>query len=130
MPFNEVAPDTWEIPRREVKELGIHVGPLFVETLRSARPILTSGGIGLRMNNSLGSGTLDHRGFRIGYAKMAQRTGLEVGDVILSVDGQPVNSVGGLVRIYRKIKGDPNLSEVHVVIKRGEGVKTLRYRIR
>ena len=130
MPFNEVAPDTWEIPKREIKELGNHVGPLFVETLRSARPILTSGGMGLRMNNSLGSGTLDHRGFRIGYAKMAQRTGLEVGDVILSVDGQPVNSIGGLVRIYRKLKSDPNLDEVHVVIKRGEQVKTLRYRIR
>ncbi len=129
-PFNEVAPDTWEIPTREVKELGNHVGPLLVETLRSARPILTKDGIGLRVNNSLGSGTLDHRGFRIGYAKMAQRTGLEVGDRILFVNGEPVNSVGGLVRIYRKLKSDPNLSEVHVVIKRGEALKTLKYRFR
>ncbi len=125
-----MAPDTWEIPRREVRELGNHVGPLLVETLRSARPILTKDGIGLRVNNSLGSGTLDHRGFRIGYAKMAQRTGLDVGDRILFVNGEPVNSVGGLVRIYRKLKSDPDLSEVNVIIKRGEEVKTLRYRIR
>ncbi len=129
--FTEVAPDTWEVPRQSVKQFGNHLGPLLTETLRSASPTVTmKGGVGLKLHNSLGSGTLDRRGFKIGYAKMAQRTGLEVGDRILFVNGQPVNSIGGLVRIYRKLKSDPNLSEVNVVIKRGEEVKTLRYRFR
>ncbi len=61
---------------------------------------------------------------------MAQRTGLEVGDVIISVNEQPVNSIGGLVRIYRDLKSNSALSEVKVVIKRGDQVRTLTYRIR
>jgi S1-C subfamily serine protease len=87
-------------------------------------------GVGLRLNNSLGSGTLDQQGFRIDYVKLAQRTGLEVGDRILSVNEQPVNSAGGLVRIYRQLQSDASISEVNVVITRGGQERTLTYRIR
>ncbi len=82
------------------------------------------------MDTSLGSGTLDRRGFKIGYAKMAQRTGLEVGDRILFVRGEPVNSLGGLISIYRRLKSDSDRSEVEVVINRGTQLRTLTYRIR
>ena len=102
-----------------------------METLRSATPTFTmAGGVGLRINTSLGSGTLDRRGFKIGYVKMAQRTGLEVGDRILFVNGQAVNSAGGLFRIYRQIKSDSSLSEVKVVINRNNQLRTLTYRLR
>ncbi len=130
-PFTEVAPDTWEAPRREVQEIGNRVGTLLIETLRSASPTVTmKDGVGLKLHNSLGSGTLDRRGFKIGYAKMAQRTGLEVGDVIVSVNEQPVNSAGGLFRIYRTLKSDSTVSEVKVVIERNNTLRTLTYRIR
>ena len=130
-PFTEVAPDTWEAPRREVQEIGNRVGTLLIETLRSASPTVTmKDGVGLKLHNSLGSGTLDRRGFKIGYAKMAQRTGLEVGDVIISVNEQPVNSAGGLFRIYRTLKSDSTVSEVKVVIERNNTLRTLTYRIR
>jgi membrane-associated protease RseP (regulator of RpoE activity) len=131
IPFVEVAPDTWEVPGQSVKQLGNHVGPLLTETLRSASPTVTmKDGVGLKLHNSLGSGTLDRRGFKIGYAKMAQRTGLEVGDVIISVNEQPVNSAGGLFRIYRTLKSDSTVSEVKVVIERNNTLRTLTYRIR
>jgi hypothetical protein len=131
IPLAEVEPDTWEVPGRQVMELGNHLEPLLMETLRSATPTFTmAGGVGLRINTSLGSGTLDRRGFKIGYAKMAQRTGLEVGDVIISVNEQPVNSIGGLARIYRELRSNSSLSEVKVVIKRGEEMRALTYRIR
>jgi hypothetical protein len=131
IPFEEVAPDTWEVPSEGVKEIGNQMWPLLTETLQSATPVVTMGnGVGLRLNNSLGSGTLDQQGFRIDYVKMAQRTGLEVGDRILSVNDQPINSAGGLVRIYRQLKSDASISEVKVVIQRGEEVRTLTYRIR
>jgi hypothetical protein len=131
IPFVEVAPDTWEVPGQSVKQLGNHVGPLLTETLRSASPTVTmKDGVGLKLHNSLGSGTLDRRGFKIGYAKMAQRTGLEVGDMILSVNEQPVNSAGGLFRIYRTLKSDSTVSEVKVVIERNNTLRTLTYRIR
>jgi membrane-associated protease RseP (regulator of RpoE activity) len=131
IPFVEVAPDTWEVPGQSVKQLGNHLGPLLTETLRSASPTVTmKDGVGLKLHNSLGSGTLDRRGFKIGYAKMAQRTGLEVGDMILSVNEQPVNSAGGLFRIYRTLKSDSTVSEVKVVIERNNTLRTLTYRIR
>jgi hypothetical protein len=130
-PFTEVAPDTWEIPKEHAKELGNQVRPLFAEALSSVRPgVSLDGGVGLSLSTSLGSGTLDRRGFEIGYAKMAQRTGLEVGDRILSVGGEPVNSIGGLIRIYRGLKGDAAVSEVNVVVERNNERRTLTYRIR
>ncbi len=61
---------------------------------------------------------------------MAQRTGLEVGDRILSVGGEPVNSIGGLIRIYRGFKSDAAVSEVTVVVERNNERRTLTYRIR
>ncbi len=131
VPFDEVAPDTWEVPAEGVKEIGNQMWPLLTETLRSAMPVVTMrNGVGLSLNNALGSGTLDQRGFRIDYVKMAQRTGLEVGDRILSVNEQPVNSAGGLVRIYRHLKSDASVSQVNVVIKRGGQTRTLTYRLR
>ena len=82
------------------------------------------------MDTSLGSGTLDRRGFKIEYAKLARRTGLEVGDRILFVNDQPVASAGGLFRIFRSLKADSALSEVKVVINRNNQMRTLTYRIR
>ncbi|MFQ5840748.1 MAG: FG-GAP-like repeat-containing protein, partial [Candidatus Methylomirabilales bacterium] len=131
IPFAEVAPDTWEIPAGDLRELGNHLGPLLAEALRSATFMVDTGwGLGLRVNTSLGSGTLDRRGFQIQYARLARRTGLEVGDRILFVNEHPVNTAGGLFRIYRSLKSDRTLSEVKVVIKRGDGMRTLTYRIR
>ncbi len=127
----EVEADTWEFPGKEVKQLGNHMGPLLEETLRSATPTFTlAGGVGLRPDTSAGSGVLDKRGFSIDYMKLAGRTGLEVGDRILFVNGQPVNSAGGLFRIYRQLKSDASLSEVKVVINRNNQLRTLTYRLR
>ncbi len=131
IPLAEVKPDTWDVPKRQVMELGNHLEPLLMETLRSATPTFSmAGGVGLRINTSMGSGTLDRRGFKIGYVKMAQRTGLEVGDRILFVNGQAVNSAGGLFRVYRQLKSDSSLSEVKVVINRNNQLRTLTYRLR
>ncbi len=114
-----------------MKQIGGQVGPLLTEALSSATPRVTEGyGVALQMDTSLGAGTLDRRGFLIEYPKLARRAGLEVGDRILFVNGQPVNSIGGLVRIYRALKSDSALSEVKVVINRGNQMRTLTYRIR
>ena len=129
--FDKVAPGTWQVPAHAVKQIGGQVGPLLAEALSSATPRLTTGyGIALHMDTSLGTGTLDRRGFLIGYGRLARRAGLEVGDRILFVNGQPVNSVGGLYRIYRSLTSDSSLSEVKVVINRDNQMQTLTYRIR
>ena len=131
IPFAEVAPDTWEIPEGHARELGNHLWPMLAETLRSALPVVTfNDGVGLRLDNSLGTGTLDREGFRIDYVRLARRTGLEVGDRILSVNDQPVNSAGSLVRLYRELSSDGSVSEVKVMIRRAGEQRTLTYRLR
>ncbi|MGH7381671.1 MAG: hypothetical protein ACREKR_05500 [Candidatus Methylomirabilales bacterium] len=131
IPFAEVGPDTWEIPERNLRELGREAWPLLSETLLGATPVVTfNDGVGLHLNNSLGTGTLDNQGFRIDYMKLAQRTGLEVGDRILSVNDQPVNSAGSLVRLYRQLSSDAGVSELNVLIRRGSEQRTITYRIR
>ena len=131
IPFAEVAPNTWDVPGRSLNELSDYMWPLLAETLRSARPTVDVGwGVGLKLDTSLGSGTLDRQGFSIDYVKLARRTGLEVGDRILSVNDQPVNSAGSLVRLYRQLSSDAGVSEVNVLIRRGREQRTITYRIR
>ena len=131
IPFAEVSPDTWEIPERNLRELGREAWPLLSETLLGATPVVTfNDGVGLHLNNALGTGTLDSEGFRIDYMKLARRTGLEVGDRILSVNDQPVNSAGSLVRLYRQLSSDAGVSELNVLIRRGADLRTVTYRIR
>jgi hypothetical protein len=131
IPFTEVGPDTWEIPERNARELGREAWPLLSETLQGATPVVTfNEGVGLRLSNALGTGTLDSEGFRIDYMKLARQTGLEVGDRILSVNGHPVNSAGSLVVLYRRLSSDAGVSELNVLIRRGSEQRVITYRIR
>jgi hypothetical protein len=128
--LREVTPDTWEVPAYEAQEIGSHVGALFSEALASATPHFTPWyGLALTVNTSLGGGSLDRRGFLISSMKLAQRAGLEMGDRILFVNDEPVNSLGGLYRMYRKLKADTGVSEVKVVVNRDNQLRTLTYRL-
>ncbi len=129
-PIREVAPGTWEVPAHEAQELSSHAGALFSEALASATPHFTPWyGLSLTFDTSLGGGTLDRRGFLINSLKLAQRAGLEMGDRILFVNDEPVNSLGGLYQMYKKLKSDAGVSEVKVVVNRANELRTLAYRI-
>jgi hypothetical protein len=129
--LREVAPDTWEVPAREVQEIGSHAGQVFSEALASAVPSLTPWyGVALKVATSLGGGTLDRRGFLVENVKLAQRAGLELGDRILFVNDEPVNSLGGLYRMYKKLNSDSSVSEVTLVVNRDNRLRTLTYRVR
>ena len=131
IPIREVAPDTWEVAAPHMKQVGGQAGELFSEALASAVPRLTAWyGVALTVNTSVGGGTLDRRGFQIDNVRLAQRTGLEMGDRILFVNDEPVNSLGGLYRMYKKLGADAGASEVTVVVNRANRLRTLTYRIR
>jgi hypothetical protein len=131
VPMREVAPDTWEVPARDVQEIGNHAGQVFSEALASAVPSLTPWyGVALKVATSLGGGTLDRRGFLVENLKLAQQAGLELGDRILFVNDEPVNSLGGLYRMYKKLSADTGVSEVTVVVNRANQLRTLTYRVR
>jgi CO dehydrogenase nickel-insertion accessory protein CooC1 len=52
-----------------------------------------------------------------------------MGDRILFVNDEPVNSLGGLYRMYKKLNADTGVSEVKVVLNRANQLRTLTYRI-
>jgi hypothetical protein len=129
--LREVAPDTWEVPAHDAQALGTHAGQVLSEALASAVPRLTPWyGVALKVATSLGGGTLDRRGFLVESLPLAQRAGLELGDRILFVNDEPVNSLGGLYRMYRKLSADATTSEVTVVVNRDNRLRTLTYRVR
>jgi S1-C subfamily serine protease len=131
VPIREVGPDTWEVPARDAKDIGDSFGQLFTEALASATPRLTPWyGVALTVDTSLGSGTLDRRGFLVNNLTLARRAGLEMGDRILFVNEEPVNTLGGLFRLYKKLKSDAGVSEVKLVINRDNQLRTLTYRLR
>jgi hypothetical protein len=131
VPVREVAPDTWEVAAAHVKQVSDNAGELFSEALASAVPSLTPWyGVALKVATSLGGGTLDRRGFLVENLKLAQRAGLEMGDRILFVNDEPVNSLSGLYRMYKKLSSDSSVSEVTVVVNRDNRLRTLTYRVR
>jgi len=131
VPMREVAPDTWEVAAAQLKQVSGQAGELFSEALATAVPSLTPWyGVALKVATSLGGGTLDRRGFLVENLKLAQRAGLEMGDRILFVNDEPVNSLGGLYRMYKKLSADSGVSEVTVVVNRDNRLRTLTYRLR
>jgi S1-C subfamily serine protease len=131
IPIHEVAPDTWELPAHDAKEIGNHSSQLLFESLGSATPSVTMRyGIALTVDTSLGNGTLDRRGFLVNHLTLASRLGLDMGDRILFVNDEPVNSLGGLYRIHKKLKSDSQVSEVKLVVNRSNQLRTLTYRLR
>ena len=129
--IREVGPNTWEVSARDAKDASSTLGQALFEALSSARPSLTPWyGLALTVDTSAGAGTLDRRGFLVQDPKLASRMGLEMGDRILFVNQQPVNSVGGLYRIYTQLRSDSGVSEVKVLVNRENAVQTLTYRLR
>lgn len=87
-------------------------------------------GIGLRIESPIADGTLGPRGFRVTIPNLAERGGLQVGDVILGVNGQPVNSFADVYRVYSQIRRDPRRFEIQLELERQGQPLTKTYRIR
>jgi S1-C subfamily serine protease len=62
--------------------------------------------------------------------KLAERAGIEVGDIILSVNGRPVDGLASLYTIYRAIRHDSALTTVRMELERQGTRLTRTYRIR
>lgn len=51
-------------------------------------------------------GLLSRRGFTVTHPREARRAGLQVGDVILKVNGEPVNGAADVYKLYRRARRD------------------------
>ena len=74
--------------------------------------------------------TLGPRGFRVTSPNLAERGGVQVGAVIVAVNGQPVNGFADVYRVYSQIQRDPSLSMIQLHLERQGRQITKTYRIR
>ena len=81
----------------------------------------------------MGNIVLNRDGFLIqnlAVARLVERTGIRQGDLITSINGQPVNSLYGIYRAYMSFKSDKSMEAVSVDIIRNGRPETLTYKIR
>jgi S1-C subfamily serine protease len=101
------------------------------EAWPTVRPLVSlRDGVTLQVQSPIADGMLGPRGFRVTSPNLAERAGIEVGDVILSVNGQAINGFVDLYRLYQKVKRDGTLSLIELKLERQGMPITNTYRIR
>lgn len=123
--------DSYEISAADLNaalERGVQ---LVAEAWPRVRPYVWSRpGVSLHVESPVADGMLGPRGFRVTSPKLAERGGLQVGDIIVGVNGQPVNSFADVYRVYSRMQRDPSLSMIQLNLERQGRHVTKTYRIR
>ena len=123
--------DTYEIPKADVQLALDHGGQILMEALATVRPSLSlDQGVTYRVQSAAADGVLGPAGFRVLSPNLAERAGLEAGDVVLAVNGQPITGLADLYRLYQQVKADPRLAVVELNLQRQGQLLTKTYRIR
>jgi hypothetical protein len=124
-------PDTYEINAADAQMAFDHGGRILAEAMSTIRPILSlDQGMNFSVKSAVADGVLGPRGFRVVSPNMAERAGIEAGDVVLAINGQPINGFPDLFRLYQQVKRDPNISIVELNLQRQGQLMTKTYRLR
>jgi membrane-associated protease RseP (regulator of RpoE activity) len=127
----ETAPDTYEINSAEFRDALDHGGRLLAAEWPKVTPVLSMrDGVSLQVKSPVAEGILGAGGFQVTNPNLAGRAGIEVGDVILAINGQAVNSISDLFRLYLEAVRNPRLSDVEVQLERKGAPLTKTYRVR
>jgi hypothetical protein len=127
----ETGPHAYEVSAGDLREALDQGGQVLADAWPTLRPMLSlQNGVGLQVRSPVADGILGPQGFQVTSPNLAERAGIEVGDVILSVNGQAVNSFGDLYTLYQQVQRDPHLSSVQVTLARHGVQMTNTYRIR
>jgi hypothetical protein len=123
--------DAYEINAADLRTAMNHGEQVLMEAWSTVRPMLSwDQGINFQVKSPIADGVLGPRGFRVTSPNLAERAGLEMGDVVLAVNDQPINGFGDVFRLYRQVKADQRLSMVAVKLERRGQLMTKTYRIR
>ena len=123
--------DTYEISAADVQMALEHGGKILMEAMATVRPMLSlDEGINFRVRSPVADGVFGPRGFRVDNPNLAQRAGIEAGDVVLAVNGQPINGFGDLFQLYQQAKRDQGISVIELNLQRKGQLMTKTYRIR
>jgi subtilisin family serine protease len=122
--------NTYEVSNRDIRVLLDLAGPILASTTPEGWPALSlSEGVGWHIDSAVANGVLGPQGFRVVSPKLAERAGINVGDVILSVNGQTVGGMTDLLRVYRQMRQScPTI--VRVELERDGQLLMKTYRVR
>ncbi len=127
----ETAKDTYEINAADLNGVLEQGGKVLAEAWPKVWPSVSfRQGVSLDLQSPVAVGTLGPRGFRVSSPNLAERGGIEVGDVILAMNGQPINNLADLYRLYNQFQKDPSLSLIQLDLERQGRPVTKMYRIR
>lgn len=125
------AEDSYEINAADLNAALAHGVQFLAETWPRIWPSASSQyGVNFDVQSPMADGTLGPRGFRVTSPKLAERGGLDAGDVILGVNGQPVKSFADVFRVYSQLQRDPHVSIIQLDLERQGQRLTKTYRIR
>ena len=128
---NGVGRDTYDVSAADLRMAMNHGEQVLMEAWSTVRPMLSwDQGISFQIKSPVADGVLGPGGFKVASPNLAERAGLQVGDVVLAVNQQPINGFGDIFRLYRQVKANQNLSTVEVKLERQGQLVTKTYRIR
>jgi len=128
---NGAGRDTYDVSAADLRMAMNHGEQVLMEAWSTVRPMVSMDqGINFQIKSPVADGVLGPRGFRVTSPNLAERAGLEMGDVVLAVNQQPITGFGDLFRLYRKVKADQSLSAVEVKLERQGQLVTKTYRLR
>ena len=123
--------DSYALNPADVQWAMEHAGQVLQEAWGTVRPLLSAQeGLRFRVESPLADGVLGPAGFQVHSPKLAERAGLQAGDIVHSVNGQPVTGFPDLVRLYTEVKRNPHIAVVEVGLERQGQRLTKTYRIR
>ena len=123
--------DSYEINATDLNGALEQRGRLWAEVWPRVWPSVSwRSGVQINIQSPIADGTLSPRGFRVWIPNLAQRAGIQLGDLIVGVNGQPINGIADAYRVYRQMERDPNLSVIQLDLVRDGQPLTRTYRIR
>ncbi|HYR01743.1 MAG TPA: PDZ domain-containing protein [Syntrophobacteria bacterium] len=123
--------DAYEVSGTDLDAVLEHKGTVVAETWPKISPqVSLRQGMSLELHSPVADGTLGPRGFQVTSPNLAERGGIEVGDVILAVNGQPINNLADLYRLYQQLQKGPGFSLIQVDLERRGQQLTKTYRVR
>ncbi|OLC40818.1 MAG: hypothetical protein AUH74_07220 [Nitrospirae bacterium 13_1_40CM_4_62_6] len=132
LPVKEVEPNTYEVDATAVGPAIENVGQVLADLQPMVAPALSmQSGLTFNLTSSVVDGTLSNAGFTVTNSKIAQRFGIEVGDIIKQFNGHEVNSPLNAWMTYQEfIIRNPLQSEMRVDFQRNGTPMTKMYRVR
>ncbi|MBU4342400.1 MAG: hypothetical protein KKG21_00145 [Candidatus Omnitrophica bacterium] len=132
--IEKIEKDIWVVNRESAEKAIDNAGRSLFSVIKKVRPECRFGKWpSLRFNCALGDLVLNKEGFlvqNLAVARLVERAGIKKGDLIKSVNGQPVNSLFGIFKSYMNIKSNKDVKVVKVDIIRDERPQTLTYKVR